>query len=207
MHSRNPNLFSCVIHVESPPPHWQIAHSLLVTFRLRSNRLSGFLVPWQYLGKGTNKQYCPNLFPFFFFLLYAMFCLNPCTKSLKSNLIVTIINGLGRRNSRRNILNYVLTHNPRRIHYTRPNTVTFHASTPWSTKSLIPESLHYVGSTLTNWCTHVMNRSVASEFPAPVPYLPMFPSISATLLVEIRLGYVLLAYSLWYFVIYFGNAL
>ena len=34
----------------------------------------------------------------------------------------------------------------------------------------------------------VVNRSVASEFPAPVPYLPMFPSISATLLVEIRLG-------------------
>ena len=53
----------------------------------------------------------------------------------------------------------------------------------------------------------VMNRAVASEFPAPVPYLPMFPSISPTLLVEIRLGYVLLAYSLWYFVIYFGNAL
>ena len=53
----------------------------------------------------------------------------------------------------------------------------------------------------------VMNRAVVSEFPAPVPYLPMFPSISATLLVEIRLGYVLLAYSLWYFVIYFGNAL
>ena len=53
----------------------------------------------------------------------------------------------------------------------------------------------------------VMNHAVASEFPAPVPYLPMFPSISATLLVEIRLGYVLLTYSLWYFVIYFGNAL
>ena len=53
----------------------------------------------------------------------------------------------------------------------------------------------------------VMNRDVASEFPASVPCLPMFPSISATLLVEIRLGYVLLAYSLWYFVIYFGNAL
>ena len=52
-----------------------------------------------------------------------------------------------------------------------------------------------------------MNRAVASEFPAPVPYLPMFPSIPATLLMEIRLGYVLLAYSLWYFVIYFGNAL
>ena len=52
-----------------------------------------------------------------------------------------------------------------------------------------------------------MNRAVASEFPAPVHYLPMFPSISATLLVEIRLGYVLLAYSLWYFFIYFGNAL
>ena len=51
-----------------------------------------------------------------------------------------------------------------------------------------------------------MNRAVASEFPAPVPYLPMFLSISATLLVEIHLGYVLLAYSLWYFVIYFGNA-
>ena len=59
----------------------------------------------------------------------------------------------------------------------------------------------------TNATVHVMNRAVASEFPAPVPYLPMFPSISATLLVEIRLGYVLLAYSLWYFVIYFGNAL
>ena len=53
----------------------------------------------------------------------------------------------------------------------------------------------------------VMNPSVASEFPAPVPYLPMFPSISETLLVEICLGYVLLAYSLWYFVIYFGSAL
>ena len=53
----------------------------------------------------------------------------------------------------------------------------------------------------------VMNRTVASEFPAPVPYLPMFPFISGTLQVEIRLGYVLLAYSLWYFVIYFGNAL
>ena len=53
----------------------------------------------------------------------------------------------------------------------------------------------------------VMNRAVASEFPAPVPYLPMFPSISAILLVEIHLGYVLLEYSLWYFVIYFGNAL
>ena len=52
-----------------------------------------------------------------------------------------------------------------------------------------------------------MNRAVASEFPAPVPYLPMFPSISATLLVEICLGYVLLAYSLWYFVIHFGNSL
>ena len=52
-----------------------------------------------------------------------------------------------------------------------------------------------------------MNRSVAFEFPAPVPYLPMLQSISATLLVEIRLGYVLLEYSLWYFVIYFGNAL
>ena len=55
--------------------------------------------------------------------------------------------------------------------------------------------------------TAVMNHAVASEFPAHVPYLPMFLSISATLLVEIRLGYVLLAYSLWYFVIYFGNAL
>ena len=55
--------------------------------------------------------------------------------------------------------------------------------------------------------TGVMNRVVASEFPAPAPYLPMFQSISATLLVEIRLGYVLLVYSLWYFVIYFGNAL
>ena len=52
-----------------------------------------------------------------------------------------------------------------------------------------------------------MNCSVASEFPAPVPYLPMFPSISATLLVKIRLGYVLLVYSLWNFVIYIGNAL
>ena len=52
-----------------------------------------------------------------------------------------------------------------------------------------------------------MNRSVASEFPASVSYLRMFLSISATLLVEIRLGYILLAYSLWYFVIYFGNAL
>ena len=53
----------------------------------------------------------------------------------------------------------------------------------------------------------VMNHAVSSEFPAPVPYLPMFASISATLLVEIRLGYVLLEYSLWYFVIYFGNTL
>ena len=53
----------------------------------------------------------------------------------------------------------------------------------------------------------VMNRTVASEFPAPVPYLPMFLSVSAILLVEIRLGYVLLVYSLWYFVIHFGNAL
>ena len=52
-----------------------------------------------------------------------------------------------------------------------------------------------------------MNRAVASEFPAPVPYLSMFPSISATLLVEIRLGYVLLAYSVWYFIIHFGNAI
>ena len=57
------------------------------------------------------------------------------------------------------------------------------------------------------WYRTVMNRAVASEFSAPVPYLPMFQSISATLLVEICLGYFLLAYSLWYFVIYFGNAL
>ena len=53
----------------------------------------------------------------------------------------------------------------------------------------------------------VINHAIESEFPAPVSYLPMFPSISTTLLVEIRLGYVLLAYSLWYLVIYFGNAL
>ena len=42
--------------------------------------------------------------------------------------------------------------------------------------------------------TGVMNRTVVSEFPAPVPYLPMVPYISATLLIEIHLGYVLLAY-------------
>ena len=42
----------------------------------------------------------------------------------------------------------------------------------------------------------VINCTFESQFPAPVPYLPMFPSISATLLVEIRLGYDLLAYSL-----------
>ncbi len=48
--------------------------------------------------------------------------------------------------------------------------------------------------------TAVMNTSITSEFPAPVPYLPMILSISATLLVEIHLGYVLLVYSIWYFV-------
>ena len=53
----------------------------------------------------------------------------------------------------------------------------------------------------------LMNHAVESEFPAPVLYWPMFLSISVTLLVEISLSYVLLAYSLWYFVIYFGNAL
>ena len=53
----------------------------------------------------------------------------------------------------------------------------------------------------------VMNRSVASKFQAPVSYLPMFLSISATLLIEICLGYLQLAYSPWYFVTYFGNAL
>ena len=45
-----------------------------------------------------------------------------------------------------------------------------------------------------------MNRSIAFKFPAPVPYLPILWSFSTTLLVEIRLGYVLLVYSLWYFV-------
>ena len=47
----------------------------------------------------------------------------------------------------------------------------------------------------------VTNRTVASELPAPVPYLPMFPSISMTLFIEIRLCYPVLAYSLWYFII------
>ena len=42
-----------------------------------------------------------------------------------------------------------------------------------------------------------MNRIVASKFPAPVPYLPMFSYISATLLVEICLCYVLLVYRLF----------
>ena len=41
-----------------------------------------------------------------------------------------------------------------------------------------------------------MKCAVASEYPAPIPYFPMFPSISTTLFVEIRLGYVLLVYSL-----------
>ena len=53
----------------------------------------------------------------------------------------------------------------------------------------------------------VMNRAITTDLPAPVRYLPLLPHISATLLIEINLGYVLLSYSLWYLVIYFGNAL
>ena len=49
----------------------------------------------------------------------------------------------------------------------------------------------------------VMNRAMATDLPAPVRYLPLLPHISATLLIEINLGYVLLSYSLWYLVIYF----
>ncbi len=41
-----------------------------------------------------------------------------------------------------------------------------------------------------------INRAIATDLPAPVPFLPFIPHVSGTLLIEIRLGYVLLAYSL-----------
>ena len=42
----------------------------------------------------------------------------------------------------------------------------------------------------------IMNRVIATDLPAPVHFLPLIPHVSANFLIEIRLGYVLLAYNL-----------
>ncbi len=48
-------------------------------FIIPTPRPSGFLVSWQYLGKGTNRWYCPVQFSFSFFRLYTTSCLPSCT--------------------------------------------------------------------------------------------------------------------------------
>ncbi len=61
---------------------------------LESIRLSGFLVFWQYLGKGTNRWYCPVLFLFSFLSSLHNVLSTLLYLALEIKLTDTIVHGL-----------------------------------------------------------------------------------------------------------------
>ena len=61
---------------------------------LESIRLSGFLVSWQYIGKGTNRWYCPVLFPFSFLSSLRNVLSTLLYLALEIKFIDTIVYGL-----------------------------------------------------------------------------------------------------------------